>query len=121
MRPSPHIPIYRSTIRIVFKPISLMKRKKLLIACSLIAGVIILGAIVTGWMVYSFFTKSIFGFKTVIPAELREPRIILGQDFLARETFLKADQTGTVVGLLRNIGTVDDLAVGELDGKPGLD
>jgi len=98
-----------------------MKRKKLLIACSLIAGVIILGAIVTGWMVYSFFTKSIFGFKTVIPAELREPRIILGQDFLARETFLKADQTGTVVGLLRNIGTVDDLAVGELDGKPGLD
>ena len=63
-----------------------------------------------------------FGFTPrEIPAELREPRIVLGQDFLTRKVFLQATQTETVTRILSKIGTVDDIAVGELDSSQGID
>src|SRR5262249_33063213 len=81
-----------------------------------------MGLVVVIWLFYSLHTRRLFGYQPPeIPAELHDPRVVLGQDFLAREMFLRTAQGGAATEVLKEIGAVNDIAVGNLDGRPGID
>jgi hypothetical protein len=97
-------------------------KKKLIIGLSLAAGVLLLGLVVVIWFFYSLYTRRLYGYQPPeIPADLKDPRVVLGHDFLSRKMFFRSDQAGTATEVLKKIGTVEDIAVGELDSRPGMD
>jgi hypothetical protein len=99
-----------------------LAKKKLIIGCSLVASVLLIGLAVVIWLFYSLYAGILFGYKPPeVPAELHDPRVILGQDFLSREKFFRTGRVETATEVLKKIGTVEDIAVGELDGRPGID
>lgn len=100
-------------------------KTKLTIVASSIGGVLILtGA--ASWLLYRFFVAPLFG-STEPPPELQQARVIVGADFLARTDFYKVGEKaswfdfGNPEKLKSNLDSIEDIAVGELDGQPGLD
>jgi hypothetical protein len=95
-----------------------MQTKKLIIILAI--GCFIFLAMAAGgvWVLYSFYTGSIYGYKPPqTPAQLKEPRVVQGAEFLSRSQFIKINALETGTG----IGDIQHVAVGELDSHPGLD
>ncbi|HEY6403038.1 MAG TPA: hypothetical protein VI479_16585, partial [Blastocatellia bacterium] len=99
-----------------------MTKKRLIIGVSLAGSVHLVCLAVVIWLFHSLYDGTLSGYKPPeAPKELHEPRVILGQDFLSQEKFFRTGQVETATELLKKIGTVEDIAVGELDGRPGVD
>jgi hypothetical protein len=99
-----------------------LTKKNLIIGGSLAAIVLLTGLAVVIWQLYSLHTRRLSGYQPPeIPAELHDPRVVLGQDFLARKTFLRTVQGGAAPEVLKEIGVVNDIGVGKIDGRQGID
>ena len=87
-----------------------MKNKRLIIGCSSAFVIIVALVSVAAWLFYSRFIEPIYGFRTEMPAEIRDPRIITGEGFLARTQFLTLPKPA--YGARRDgIGTINDLVI----------
>ena len=70
------------------------------------------------WFVYSIFTGALIGYQPPpTPAQLKEPRIVIGKNFLSRSEFVKT----AFLEKFKGVGAISDVAVGEFDPHPGLD
>ncbi len=70
------------------------------------------------WFVYSMYTGALLGYSPPpTPAQLKEARIVVGKDFLAKSEFVKT----TYLENIKGVGSFSDVAVGEFDPHPGLD
>jgi hypothetical protein len=91
-----------------------MKHKRLIIGCSSAFVVFIMLAVIVGWLFYSRIIQPFFVTRSETPTELREPRIVTGDDFLARTQFLKLPKS-VFAARGKSIGSISDLAI----NKPG--
>jgi hypothetical protein len=93
-----------------------MKHKKLIIGCSSAFVVFIVLVVVAGWFFYSRVIQPFFAYRTETPTELREPRIVTGNDFLARTQFFTHPEVEfSAHGL--GIGSIKDLVINKPDPK----
>jgi hypothetical protein len=56
-----------------------------------------------------------------LPQELRDPGVRVGAGLLSRTEFAKLRPPGLLGNVVPDIGSAEDIAVGELDGQPGPD
>jgi len=64
------------------------------------------------------YTGALLGYSPPpTPAQLKEARIVVGKDFLAKSEFVKT----TYLENIKGVGSFSDVAVGEFDPHPGLD
>lgn len=89
--------------------------------------VILIGVIsISVWFVYRRIVAPLRSSKE-IPAELEEARVILGADLLSRSQFVRTNQLDSwrdirdPAKLKGSLDSIEDIALGELDGNPGLD
>lgn len=95
-----------------------MRSRNIVIIVVVSCAVIALAGAATVRLIYSVATGRIFGYEPPqTPAQLKEARIVVGQDFLARSEFVKTGLLETIGG----IGNISDVAVGEFDSHPSLD
>ncbi len=87
-----------------------MKHNKLIIGCSSASVVFIVLVVVVGWLFYSRFIRPFFAYRSETPTELREPRIVTGNDFLARTQFLILPKS-VFAAAGKSIGSISDLAI----------
>lgn len=86
-----------------------MKKKKILIGCSIILGIIIMLLIGAGFLAYRYFISPIISSGMKMPEELNTPRVLVGSDFLLKELFIQDVR----------LGAVTDIALGEFESGPG--
>lgn len=99
----------------------MIRNKKILTWVIIIASVLLVVGVLAAWVIYSFLAKlSAYG-PPVTPQELREARVIVGADFLSRNQFVTLDQNWTSLNDVMGVGSISDIAVGELDSQPGLE
>jgi sporulation protein YlmC with PRC-barrel domain len=91
-----------------------MKHKKLIIGCSSAFVVFIVLVVIVGWLFYSRFIQPFFAFRSETPTELREPRIVTGDDFLARTQFLILPKS-VFAAHGESIGSISDLVINKPD------
>jgi hypothetical protein len=94
-----------------------LNKKKLWIIGSLVAFfgfVIVVGVVV---FLYPFFTF-IFRSGPETPSELREARVVLGAERFQKDILIASERRNQKS---RDIGSIEDIAVGKLDGKDGTD
>lgn len=101
-----------------------LKTTLTIVAISIGGVLILIGA--SSWLLYRFLVAPLFAL-TEPPPELEQARVVVGADFLSRTDFYKPDEKaswfdfGDPDKLKSNLDSVEDMAVGELDGQPGLD
>jgi hypothetical protein len=61
-----------------------MRNKKLLPWFLVISSVLVVFWVLATWVIYSFFAKYL-AYLPETPSELRQPRIVMGADFLSRK------------------------------------
>jgi hypothetical protein len=84
--------------------------KKVLIGCSIVSAIFIVVIVVSGYFVFQRLAE--FRPKaSELPAELENPSVLIGADFVTRNTFYEDSR-------LREI---TDINIGELDPSPGLE
>ena len=86
-----------------------MKNKKLIIGCSSAFIVLVAMVSVVVWLFYSRFIEP-FAFRTETPAELRDPRIITGEGFLARTQFFTLPEPA-FAARHNGVGSISDLVI----------
>ncbi|HEX5733977.1 MAG TPA: hypothetical protein VF131_14175 [Blastocatellia bacterium] len=87
-----------------------MKNKTIIIGCSSAFIIIVALVSVAVWLFYSRFIEPFHALRTETPAELRDPRIITGDGFLARTQFLTLPEPD--FGARRGgIGPINDLVI----------
>ena len=98
-----------------------MRNKKLLTWVLVISSILFVFLVLATWVIYSFFAKY-FAYLPETPSELRQPRIVMGADFLSRKQFVAVSQLFTsIFEPAKDTGPFEDIAVGELDSHPGID
>ena len=98
-----------------------MQRKRLLITIgAVLVALLIVSAAIS--IVTFRFLNLFSGYRPPpTPPELRQARIVTGEGFLARTQFLRTRQSLLATIEQSDIGTIEDIAVGEFDPLPGLD
>src|SRR5258708_408634 len=95
-----------------------MRAKSIVIIVIVSCAVVVAFCASLVWFVYSIFTGALIGYQPPpTPAQLKEPRIVIGKDFLSRSEFVKT----TFLENVKGVGSISDVAVGEFDPHPGLD
>ncbi len=100
-------------------------QRKIAIASILLGGLITVAAL-GSWMFYKSFVAPYFSGPEP-PPELKEARVIVGTEFLVRSDFYRAGSNSSWLDfrdpdkLKNNLDSIVDVAVGQLDGRPGLD
>src|SRR5687767_2169021 len=100
-------------------------KRKLVIFSILFGGATIL-LVLVGVVIYKSVIAPFFG-RYEPPPELREAKIILGGDFLTKSEFYQSGKRSSWRELLDSnklksrFDSIEDVTVGQLDGKPGLD
>jgi hypothetical protein len=103
-----------------------MTLKRKLVIFSVVLGSFILVLALLGVLAYKTFLAPFFATQEP-PPELREARVLVGADFLAKSEFYEASQSSSLVELLdedklkMRLESIMDVAVGQLDGQPGSD
>jgi hypothetical protein len=96
-----------------------MTNKKLLTWFLIISGVLLVVLAFSAWMIYSFFAKA-FSYLPEMPNEVREARVIVGAEFLARNQFLTTNQSFNL-NPSTSLGAIVDISLREQDSEPGDD
>jgi hypothetical protein len=97
---------------------SFMRSRNIIIIVVVCFATILIGVLGTVWLLYSFATRQIAGYEPPqTPGQLKEARVVIGKDFLARSVFV---ETGSL-NPTKHVGEIGDLAVGEFDSHPDLD
>lgn len=93
----------------------------------IVIPVILIGVIsISIWFVYKRIISPL-RLNKEIPAELKEARVVVGADLLSRSQFIKTNQLASwrdirnPEKLKGSFDSIEDIALGELDGTPGLD
>ena len=86
-----------------------MTNKKFLTWFLILSGVLLVIVALGAWIIYSYVSRTFFR-SPKTPSELVEARIIRGAELLSRNQFVT---TGP--------GSIQDIAIGELDSHPGID
>ena len=95
-----------------------MRTKTIVIIVIVSCAVVVAFCASIAWFAYSLFTGALLGYQPApTPAQLKEPRIVIGKNFLSRSEFLKT----TFLESVKGVGSISDVAVGEFDPHPGLD
>ena len=100
-------------------------RTKLAIVAASITALLVM-MVAASLLLYRYFFAPFFASTAPAP-ELEQARVILGGDFLARTDFFQVGSKASWSDfadpdkLKSNMDSLDDVAVGELDGEPGLD
>lgn len=95
-----------------------MRHKKILIWSLVFASIFVVVLGLAGWLIYSSFIKRFGVYEPPeTPSELRQPRVVIGAEFLARNKFDTTNQ----FGYANDLGSIEDIAVGELDSDAGID
>lgn len=100
-------------------------KTKLTIVAASIGGVLIVGGVVS-FLLYRLVVAPLFA-RSEPPPELEQARVILGADLLTRSEFYKVGEKASWADFAdpekakSNLDSIEDMAVGELDGQPGLD
>lgn len=103
-----------------------MSLKRKLVIFSAILGCFIFVLALLGVLAYKRFLAPFFAMREP-PPELREVRVLVGADFLAKSEFYEAGQSVSLVELLEEdklkmrLDSIMDVTVGQLDGQPGSD
>lgn len=98
-----------------------MPNKKILTWSLIISCVVLVAIALTGWVMYSLVARLFPHRLPETPAELRQPRIVIGAEFISRNQFVTTNQGGIVLDAVDGIGSIEDIAIGELDPHPGID
>lgn len=103
----------------------IIKRRKLAIF-SILFGCAAVLLLLAGLVIYKSVLAPFFGLREP-PPELREAKTIIGADFLTKSEFYQATKRNSWRDLLdpnklkSRFDSIEDVAVGQLDGQPGLD
>ena len=97
-----------------------MRNKNILTWALIISCVILVAIVVAGWLAYPYVAM-LFRYRAPeTPPALREPRIVVGAEFLSRNQFVTTDQFRVSFASM-GIGAIEDISIGELDSHPGTD
>ncbi|HJQ23131.1 MAG TPA: hypothetical protein VKA60_04395 [Blastocatellia bacterium] len=77
-----------------------MNKNKLLIGCSSVLALSLLLAAVAGYFIYQRFARFFSMIHTEMPAELKQPRVIAGQELLEKASFLQVKRLGRISSIL---------------------
>jgi hypothetical protein len=91
-----------------------MKHKRLIIGISSALVVFIVLVVIVGWLFYSRFIQPFFVYRSETPTELREPRIVTGDDFLPRTQFLILPKSA-FAARGKSIGSISDIVINKPD------
>jgi len=86
-----------------------MKWKKVLIRISIALGVIITLTIGGGFIAYRYFLAPLMSTNLAVPEELKRTGVLIGEEFLSKSIYVQDAR----------LGTISDIAIGELDPSPG--
>ena len=103
-----------------------MSRKRLIIVISIILGCALILVVVGGVWIFKSAISPLLAMKEM-PPELSEPKVLTGAGLLVKSEFYQAAKESSWRELLdpdklkSRLDSVRDMAVGQLDGKDGLD
>jgi hypothetical protein len=103
-----------------------MSIKRKLVIFSILFGSATILLVLVGIVVYKSVIAPFFGIREP-PPELREAKILIGGDFLTKAEFYQAGKKSSWRELLdpnklkTRFDSIEEVALGQLDGKPGLD
>lgn len=103
-----------------------MSIKRKLTIFSILFGCATVMLVLAGVVIYKSAVAPFFGMREP-PPELREAKIIIGADFLTKSEFYQTGKRSSWRDLLdpyklkSRFDSIRDIAVGQLDGQPGLD
>ena len=95
-----------------------MRTRNTVIIVVLSCAAFLLGCAALYWFLSSLLAGQPFWrHRAEAPAQLKEPRVTVGKEFLSQSKFIELG----VLEFVKGIGTINDVAVGEFDSHPGLD
>jgi hypothetical protein len=103
-----------------------MSPKRIITVVSIILGCALILLVVVGGLVYKSIISPLLAMREV-PPELREPRVITGAGLLVKSEFYRAGKGSSWRDLLdpnklkSRLDSIQDMAVGQLDGQGDLD
>jgi hypothetical protein len=103
-----------------------MSAKRIIIVISIIAGCGFILLVIAGFLIYRSTIGPLMAMREV-PPELREPRVITGAGLLVKSEFYQVGKDSSWRDLLdpeklkSRLDSVQDMAVGQLDGQGDLD
>ena len=101
-----------------------MTLKRKLVIFSVVLGCFVLVLALLGALAYKTFLAPFFETREP-PPELREARVLVGADFLAKSEFYEASKSSSLIELVdedklnMRLDSIMDVSVGQLDGQPG--